>query len=114
MEISLIGTSVTFQSPSYMLENFKYFEYFLNYMITDSSTMILKIGSKGEIFPPKAIREKLGFEPDQPIIMFIHEDQLIVRKLNSIEEILNSPTKMKISYHAWKQFKEDLTEEYES
>lgn len=83
-------------------------------MTTNVSTMILKIGSKGEIFPPKVIREKLGFKPDQPILLFIHEDQLIVRKLHSIEEILSSPTKTKISYHAWKQFKEDLTEEYES
>lgn len=83
-------------------------------MTTNTDTMILKIGSKGEIFPPKAIREKLGFEPDQPILLFIHEDQLIVRKLHSIEEILNSPPKTKISYHAWKQFKGDLLEEYES
>ena len=83
-------------------------------MTTDTSTMILKIGSKGEIFPPKAIRKKLGFEPDQPILLYIHKDQLIVRKLHSIEEILNSPPKTKISYHAWKQFKEDLREEYES
>ena len=83
-------------------------------MPTNTDNMILKIGSKGEIFPPKAIREKLGFEPDQPILLFIHKDQLIVRKLHSIEEILNSPPKTKISYHAWKQFKEDLREEYES
>ena len=83
-------------------------------MTTNTDTMILKIGSKGEIFPPKAIREKLGFEPDQPILLFIHEDQLIVRKLHSIEELLNSPPKTRISYHAWKQFKEELLEEYES
>lgn len=83
-------------------------------MTTNTDTMILKIGSKGEIFPPKAIREKLGFEPDQPILLFIHEDQLIVRKLHSIEEILKSPPKIKISYHAWKQFKDDLREEYEA
>ena len=83
-------------------------------MTPNTDSMILKIGSKGEIFPPKAIREKLGFEPDQPILLFIHEDQLIVRKLHSIEEILNSPPKTRISYHAWKQFKEELLEEYES
>ena len=83
-------------------------------MTPNTDSMILKIGSKGEIFPPKAIREKLGFEPDQPILLFIHEDQLIVRKLHSIEELLNSPPKTRISYHAWKQFKEELLEEYES
>lgn len=74
--------------------------------------MILKVGSKGEIFPPKEIREKLGLDPGQPIIIFIHKDQLIVRKLHSLENILQSPPKVKISYHAWKKFKDELSEEY--
>jgi len=82
-------------------------------MTTHIDKMILKIGSKGEIFPPKEIRERLGLEPNQPILLYIHQDQLIVRKIHSIEEILNSPPKVKISYHAWKQFKDQLTEEYE-
>jgi len=83
-------------------------------MTVNTNTMILKIGSKGEIFPPKIIREKLGFEPNQPILLFVHQDQLIVRKIYTIEEILNVPPKTKISYHAWKQFKEELIEDYES
>lgn len=82
-------------------------------MTANTNTIILKIGSKGEIFPPKVIRERLGFEPNQPILLFVHQDQLIVRKIYSIEEILNVPPKTKISYHAWKQFKEDLIEDYE-
>ncbi len=82
-------------------------------MTTSTSYIILKIGSKGEIFPPKDIREKLGFEPDQPILLYIQNDQLIIRKLHSIEEILKTPPKVKISYHAWKQFKDELSEEYE-
>lgn len=83
-------------------------------MTIHSDTIVLKIGSKGEIFPPKKVRERLGFEPNQPILLYIHQDQLIVRKLHSIEEILNTPPKTKISYHAWKQFKDELTEDYES
>jgi len=82
-------------------------------MTTSPDKMILKIGSKGEIFPPKDLRKKLGFEPDQPIILYVHNDQLIIRKVHSIEELLKSPPKVKISYHAWKQFKEELSEEYE-
>ena len=82
-------------------------------MTTSTDKIILKIGSKGEIFPPKDLREKLGFEPDQPIILYIHNDQLIIRKVHSLEELLKSPPKIKISYHAWKQFKDELSEEYE-
>ena len=78
-----------------------------------SEKFILKIGSKGEIFPPKKIREKLGLTPNQPILMTVHRDKLIIRKLHSIDNILSTPSKVKISYHAWKQFKEELTEEIE-
>jgi len=74
--------------------------------------IVLKIGSKGEIFIPKEIREKLSLKPNQSILMTVHQDKLIIRKLHSIKEILKTPSKLKISYHAWKQFKEHLSEEY--
>ncbi|TFF85426.1 MAG: AbrB/MazE/SpoVT family DNA-binding domain-containing protein [Promethearchaeota archaeon] len=77
--------------------------------MTSTDKIILKIGSKGEIIPPKDIRERLSLQPDQPIILYIHKDQLIIRRIHSLEEILSSPSKIKISYHAWKEFKEDLS-----
>lgn len=78
-----------------------------------SERIILKIGSKGEIFPPKKIREELGLNPNQPILMTVHNGRLIIRKLDSIENILKTPPKAKISYHAWKQLKKDFSEEIE-
>jgi len=81
--------------------------------MTISGKIILKIGSKGEIFPPKKIREELGLTPNQPILMTVHKDKLIIRKLHSFEDILSTPPRVKISYHAWKEFKEELTEEIE-
>jgi AbrB family looped-hinge helix DNA binding protein len=82
-------------------------------MTSDFEQFVLKIGSKGEIFPPKEIREKFGLEPNQTIILTVQQDKLIIRKLYSIEDILKTPSKVKISYHAWKQFKQQLSEEYE-
>ena len=82
-------------------------------MTSDFEQIVLKIGSKGEIFPPKEIREKLGLVPNQTIILTVQQDKLIIRKLYSIEDILKTPPKVKISYHAWKQFKQQLSEEYE-
>jgi len=75
--------------------------------------MILKIGSKGEIVAPEDIREKLGIEPDQLILLYVHNDQSIVRKIHPLEELLQSPPKIKISYHRWKHFKEELSKDYE-
>jgi AbrB family looped-hinge helix DNA binding protein len=82
-------------------------------MTLEADQYILKVGSKGEIFPPKEIRKKLGLKPDQPISMTVQNDKLIIKKIYSIEEILKTPPKTKISYHAWKQFKKDLSEDLE-
>ena len=76
-------------------------------------SFVLKIGSKGEIFPPKEIREKLGLIKNQPILLTQYKDTLIIRRIYSIEELLKKPAKVEISYHAWKLFKKKLSQEAE-
>ncbi len=74
---------------------------------------VLKIGPKGEILPPKEILEELGLYPNQAILLTVQKDSLIIRKIPSLESILSTPPKVKLSYHAWKQFKKELSEEIE-
>jgi len=69
---------------------------------------VLKIGSKGEIFPPKEVREKLGLTKDQTIIMKVYPNRLMVQKLESLEEILSKPTEAKISYHVLKNMESEF------
>lgn len=69
---------------------------------------ILKIGSKGEIFPPKEVRDLLGFNKDQSIIMKVYSNRVIVQKIDSLEEILSKPTDVKISYHVLKNMKSEF------
>ena len=69
---------------------------------------ILKVGSKGEIFPPKEVRKALGLISGQPILVKVYENRLIIQKLEAIEEILSRPTQAKISYHALKQMKSEF------
>ena len=64
---------------------------------------VLKIGSKGEIFPPKEVRDYLEFHKDQSILMKVYPNRLIIQKLDSLDDILTAPAKVKISYHALKQ-----------
>lgn len=75
---------------------------------------VLKIGSKGEIFPPKEIREELGLEKNQPIIITVHNKQLIIRKLYSLEELMAQPPKVTISRQAWKEFRKQLAKDAET
>lgn len=74
---------------------------------------VIKIGSKGEIFPPKELRQSLGLEPNQPIIIYQYKNTLIIRKITSLEEILQQEPKITISYHAWKQLDQEINEELE-
>ncbi|TFG18894.1 MAG: AbrB/MazE/SpoVT family DNA-binding domain-containing protein [Promethearchaeota archaeon] len=69
---------------------------------------ILKIGSKGEIFPPKEVRDLLGFNKDQSIIMKVYSNRIIVQKIDSLEEILSKPTDVKISYHVLKNMESEF------
>jgi len=81
--------------------------------MSDTKEHVMKIGSKGEIFPPKEIREILGLEKDKPIILTIQNDLLIIRKLNTVEELLGDPPKVTISKHAWKQFRKEFSKDAE-
>ncbi len=66
---------------------------------TQGKSFALKVGSKGEIFPPKEVTK--------------HRDHITIRKIYSIEELLKKKPKVEISYHAWKEFKSKLSEEAE-
>ena len=69
---------------------------------------IIKVGSKGEIFPPKEVREYLGFQPNQTLILKVYRNRLILEKFVALEEILKQPATAKISYHALKQIKSEF------
>ncbi len=75
----------------------------------ENKEYILKIGSKGEIFPPKEVREKLGFKKGETIILSIHRGKMLVRVVKSLDELLDEPAKKTISYHAWKKFRSNLS-----
>lgn len=56
-----------------------------------------KVGSKGELFPPKNIRIELGLEPNTKIEYIVTSNgYLLVKKIHSIKELLQQPTIKKI------------------
>jgi bifunctional DNA-binding transcriptional regulator/antitoxin component of YhaV-PrlF toxin-antitoxin module len=69
---------------------------------------ILKIGSKGEIFPPKEVREYLGLKKNQSILMKVYSNRIIVQRIDSLEEILSKPADVKVSYHVFKNIKSEF------
>ena len=71
---------------------------------------ISKIGSKGEIFTPKAVRNKLGFHKNQPISIIVRKNGIYITKIRSEEEILarNEKSNVKISYHVLKSLDSEI------
>jgi len=57
-----------------------------------------KVGSKGEFYIPKKIREALGLSPNSRIRYFISpKGYLIIEKVISIEDLLKKPFIARVS-----------------
>ncbi len=73
-----------------------------------------RVGSKGELFPPKEIREKLGLRPYTKVIYRIEDGKLIVEPVPSIEEVLEEPTSVEITLEEFHESRKKLSERAES
>lgn len=54
-----------------------------------------RVGSKGELFIPKEIREKLRLKPGMRVIFKVKDGILMVEPIPSIEDVLKEPTYVK-------------------
>lgn len=52
-----------------------------------------EVGSKGELIPPKVIREQLGLISGQKVLFRICNGSLIIEKLLEPQDILTKPMK---------------------
>ena len=74
---------------------------------------ISKIGSKGEIFPPKQVRDSLGLVSNQVISIVVRKNGIFVSKIMDEDEILSKTGKenVKISYHVLKSLDSEIEDE---
>jgi AbrB family looped-hinge helix DNA binding protein len=74
-----------------------------------------KVGSKGEIFPPKKIREKLGLRPGTELDFKVEDSKLIVQAIPKVNDLLNRrPTKVEITLEDFHKFRRQLSKKAES
>ena len=57
-----------------------------------------KVGSKGELFPPKKLRYKIGLVEGQNVLYRVVNNRLVVEKLLEIAEVLDKPSKVSLSF----------------
>jgi len=70
-----------------------------------------KVGSKGELFPPKDLRIKIGLKEGQTVLYRVFNGRMIVEKLLTIDEVLSKPSKTKISINELKEDRFKLSKE---
>jgi AbrB family looped-hinge helix DNA binding protein len=73
-----------------------------------------RVGSKGEIFPPKEIRERLGLRPRTEITYRVEGTKLIVEPVPTLEEVLSEPTLVEETLDDVRKFRNELSKRAES
>jgi len=73
-----------------------------------------RVGSKGELFPPKKIREKLGIKPHMKVVYRVEKGRLIVEPIPSLEDVLREPPEIEITLEEFHEFRKKLSREAET
>ena len=73
-----------------------------------------RVGSKGELFPPKEIREKLGLQPHRKVIYTIEDGRLVVEPIPSIEDMLKKQPLIEIEIEEFHEFRKEVSKRAES
>lgn len=73
-----------------------------------------RVGSKGELFPPKKFREKLGLKAHTKVIYKIEDGRLIVEPVPNIEELLKEPPIVEITLEEFHKFRKELSQKAET
>jgi bifunctional DNA-binding transcriptional regulator/antitoxin component of YhaV-PrlF toxin-antitoxin module len=73
-----------------------------------------RVGSKGELFPPKEIREKLGLHAHKRVLYKVEGGRLIVEPIPSLEEILKEPPIVEITIEEFHKFRRELSQKAET
>jgi AbrB family looped-hinge helix DNA binding protein len=67
------------------------------------------VGSKGELFPPKEMREKLGLKASTKVIFTIESGRLIVEPVPTIKELIEAGTTIEITLDEFHKDRKELS-----
>jgi bifunctional DNA-binding transcriptional regulator/antitoxin component of YhaV-PrlF toxin-antitoxin module len=73
-----------------------------------------RVGSKGELFPPKEIRRRLGLRAHTKVIYKIESGRLIVEPVPSLEEVLKESLPVEITLEEFHKHRKELSREAET
>lgn len=73
-----------------------------------------RVGSKGELFPPKEIRKKLNLKPRTQVTYKIESGKLIVEPVPTLEEVLKETPAIEITLEEFHQHRKELSRKTET
>jgi len=71
------------------------------------------VGSKGELFPPKKIRDMLGLKPGTRVVYRVEDGRLIVEVIPRLEDVLRRKPVIEITLDEFHRFRKKLSREVE-
>ncbi|MEM1610816.1 MAG: AbrB/MazE/SpoVT family DNA-binding domain-containing protein [Sulfolobales archaeon] len=77
-------------------------------------SVVSRVGSKGELFIPKEIREKLRLKPGMRVIFKVRDGILVVEPIPNIEDVLKEPTYVRIEIDEFHKFRKEISRRVES
>lgn len=73
-----------------------------------------RVGSKGELFPPKEIREKLGLHAHTNVIYRVEAGKLVVEPVPSLEEVLHEDLQVETTLEEFHKHRKEISRKSES
>jgi AbrB family looped-hinge helix DNA binding protein len=73
-----------------------------------------RVGSKGELFPPKEMREKLGLKACSRVIFKVESGRLIVESVPTIKQAIEAGTQVEITLEEFHKQRRDLSMQAEA
>jgi bifunctional DNA-binding transcriptional regulator/antitoxin component of YhaV-PrlF toxin-antitoxin module len=73
-----------------------------------------RVGSKGELFPPKKLRKKLGLTAHARVIYKEEDGRLIVETIPTLEEVLSEAPSVEITLDEFHSARKELSKRAES
>jgi len=68
-----------------------------------------KVGSKGELFPPKEIRERLNLKPNTRVLYKEKQGILTVEPIPTLEELLSEPPVAEVTLEELRALRVELS-----
>jgi AbrB family looped-hinge helix DNA binding protein len=72
------------------------------------------VGSKGELFLPKEVRENLGLKPNMRVLCKVEGGRLLVEPVQSLEEVFEEPQPVELTLEEFHEFRRKLSREFET